>query len=547
MQNEEWFSQLNEDEIKRLQMLAKSKLLDTASEEAYDRFTKLAATLLDIPVSLVSLVDKDRQYFKSYYGLPEPWASKQQTPLSHSFCQHVVSSRAPLIVSDAREDDALKNNLAIPEIGVVAYLGFPIIVDDQPLGSFCAIDTSPRVWSEREIEVVRELAHFVSTEIALRIKISEHQEAMTQLQANEERFRTLANHAPIMIWQVDIQGKATFFNTTWSTFTGLLEKESFDNGWLAAVHPEDRERITEQFHQAFKEKQPFHAEFRALRADGIICEVVAHGSVYTDQNGTFSGYIGTLLDISKQKEVERQHETFISMATHELKSPITSVQGNIQLAQRNLKRLASDAHSLSSKQQEILDQITLNLNRSRKNITVQTRLINDLLEVSRIQVNKLEFAIAPCDLVSLVQSTVHDQQAANVQRVITFDRPDVEPITIMADTQRITQVLSNYITNALKYSPPTQPVKVGISTDERSACVWVRDYGIGLTPEQQTHIWESFYQTNEIKAHADSPGLGLGLHISHVLIKGQHGEVGVESSKGGGSTFWFKFPLFTAP
>jgi len=112
----------------RLQMLARSNLLDSAAEEAFDRFTKLAAMILDTPVSQVSLVDKDRQYLKSYFGLAEQKISQRETPLSHSFCQYVVSSREPLIVTDAREDALLKDNLAIPGQGVIAYLGFPLQV-----------------------------------------------------------------------------------------------------------------------------------------------------------------------------------------------------------------------------------------------------------------------------------------------------------------------------------------------------------------------------------------------------------------------------------
>jgi len=227
-------------DLERLQVLAKSRLLDTGSEEAYDRFTRLAATLLNAPVTLVSLVDKDRQYFKSYYGLPEPWAVQQQTPLSHSFCQYVVSSHKPLIVADARNEALLQDNLAIPDLGVIAYLGFPLIVENQVLGSFCAIDTSPHVWSEREIEIVRELSHFVSTEIVLRIEMAERQKVTERLRKSEELFHTLANEVPIMIWQMDNEGAATFFNETWSTFTGLSEQASLGNGWLAAVHPEDQ-------------------------------------------------------------------------------------------------------------------------------------------------------------------------------------------------------------------------------------------------------------------------------------------------------------------
>ena len=154
----------------RLEALKSTGLLDSAPEVAFDRFTRLVGKILNVPVALVSLVDKDRQFFKSYIGLPEPWASKRETPLSHSFCQHVVATTEPLIVADAREHPQLRNNLAVRDLGVVAYLGIPLTSpEQQTLGSFCAIDTKPRQWVKRDIEILTELADSVMTEIEIRI------------------------------------------------------------------------------------------------------------------------------------------------------------------------------------------------------------------------------------------------------------------------------------------------------------------------------------------------------------------------------------------
>jgi GAF domain-containing protein len=127
-------------QLERLAVLEATALLDTPAEEAFDQFTRLASTILQTPVALVSLVDQDRQFFKSSVGLPEPWASSRQTPLSHSFCKHVVSTSEPLSVSDARSHPLLQNNLAILELGVIAYLGIPLTTSQGfTLGSFCVI------------------------------------------------------------------------------------------------------------------------------------------------------------------------------------------------------------------------------------------------------------------------------------------------------------------------------------------------------------------------------------------------------------------------
>jgi len=160
-------------------------LLDTPSEAVFDRVTRLSSRLLNAPVSLVTLVDANRQWFKSMVGLAEPWASRRETPLSHSFCQHVVITQQPLVVTDAREVDFLKENLAIPDLNVISYLGMPLTtVDGQTIGSLCVIDSQSREWSQDDIEVLRDLA---ATTMAL-IEMRSQMASMTSV--NEGKVRS---------------------------------------------------------------------------------------------------------------------------------------------------------------------------------------------------------------------------------------------------------------------------------------------------------------------------------------------------------------------
>ena len=187
----------------RLAALRRTALLDTPPEEAFDRLTRLATQVLRVPVALVSLVDGDRQFFKSGVGLHEPLASLRQTPLSHSFCKHTVASGEPLVVSDAREDRLVKDNPAVSELGVIAYAGIPLTTTEGfTLGTFCVVDDRPRAWTEEDIEVLRGLAASVMTEIGTRRLAEELRglsadlqrlvEARTsQLSRAEERWRVL--------------------------------------------------------------------------------------------------------------------------------------------------------------------------------------------------------------------------------------------------------------------------------------------------------------------------------------------------------------------
>lgn len=156
----------------RLQILRDLVLLDTPEEEPFDRLTALASKIVGAPVSLVSLIDADRQFFKSALGLPEPWTSDRETSLTHSFCQHVVATGEPLVITDAREHPLVHDNLAIRDLNVIGYLGIPLETSDgYGLGSFCVIDGKPREWTTDEVEIMRDLAKMVMTEIELRSEL----------------------------------------------------------------------------------------------------------------------------------------------------------------------------------------------------------------------------------------------------------------------------------------------------------------------------------------------------------------------------------------
>lgn len=186
----------------RLAALQRTGLLDSDPELAFDRYARLAARVIGVPVALVSLVDDRRQFFKACVGLPEPWATSRETPLSHSFCQYVVLSSEPLVVEDAREHPILRANGAVADLGVIAYAGYPIIdVDGHVLGSFCAIDGEPRAWAPEELSVLEDLAAAVSGVVQLRMALAEAAQAQQRLsvlaEAGAELSRSLDYRATL--------------------------------------------------------------------------------------------------------------------------------------------------------------------------------------------------------------------------------------------------------------------------------------------------------------------------------------------------------------
>ena len=289
--------------------------------------------------------------------------------------------------------------------------------------------------------------------------------------------------------------------------------------------------------------QAWSEELRCQRGNGTFCYIRVRGAPLIDQAGTVIAGMVTLDDITEQKELEREKEAVLGIVTHELRTPLTTMQVSMQLAQRRLQRVLALLDPLTTPHQR-LREVLLTLTRSEGQLHLQNRLISDLWESSRLQAGNLELRKQPSDLARIVAETVRDQQMVHPTRSIILERSTPEPILVLVDRDRIGQVLNNYITNALKYSQEDQPVVVGISHEGHQARVWVRDHGPGLSASAQQQIWERFYQAPGITAQNGSEvGLGLGLAICQALIRSHEGQVGLESTEGQGSVFWFMLPL----
>ncbi len=247
------------------------------------------------------------------------------------------------------------------------------------------------------------------------------------------------------------------------------------------------------------------------------------------------------------REANRQMDAFMSMASHELKTPLTSVKLHLQLAQRRVRGLLSRQTVSLDEMRRALDQLQEQFLRSQLQVQRLDRLVNDLLDISRIQSDRLEIRPESADLAVIVRDAVEDQRQLAKTRTISLHPLPEQGVPVVADAGRIGQVVMNYLTNALKYSPEHQPVEVGVEVEEHQARVWVRDQGPGLSPDEQTHIWERFYRAKGIEVQSGSGiGLGLGLYISRTIIQTHRGQVGVQSAPGQGSTFWFSLPLARA-
>lgn len=269
-----------------------------------------------------------------------------------------------------------------------------------------------------------------------------------------------------------------------------------------------------------------HFETVRRRKDGNYINVSLSISPIKDGAGKIVGAAKIARDITERKELEQRKDEFISMASHELKTPVTALKGFTQLLKRRFKR-QNDEESLRF------------LDRMETQIDKLTKLISDLLDISKMQTGQLEYRMEPFDLDALAQEIVENVQGTTqTHDIILQNTPQVR---VFGDRDRIGQVLINLLTNAIKYSPNADRVIVQIVTDETNVRVSVQDFGIGIDQAYHQKIFERFYQVNE-PAEKTYPGLGLGLYISCEIIKRHQGRLWVQSRKGEGSTFAFCLP-----
>jgi signal transduction histidine kinase len=239
-------------------------------------------------------------------------------------------------------------------------------------------------------------------------------------------------------------------------------------------------------------------------------------------------------------------EAFLSMVAHELKTPLASLIGYVQLMVRRLDTLLR----LVRNHEEYVDAanaLRTLIQWSDQSLGRMERLVEDVLDETRVRQGQLAVRMEACDLVSVVGHAVAEQLALNPERAIRWV-PQASPIPVLADANRIQQVVTNYVSNALKFSRADQTVEVRLRTEDGAARVSVHDDGVGIPLSDQPHVWEKFSQAEGAQVQSGSQvGFGIGLYVSKAIIEGHNGQVGVESAPGQGTTIWFTLPLASLP
>ncbi len=379
--------------------------------------------------------------------------------------------------------------------------------------------------------------------VGIKRDVSGRKQAEARLRESEERFRVMADTAPVLLWVADTEGMCTWFNRPWLTFTGRPIADQLGYGWCDNLHPDDLQAIRRSFHTAYANREPTEMEYRLKRADGEYRWVLDHGVPRFAPDGEFVGYIGSCKDITDRKRaqqaIERANvllEQRVAERTTELTNANDELEGFTYSVSHDLR---GPLRAITATSRILMDECSTQLNtehmqmlsRQAENATRLGTLIDDLLKLSRLA--RQEIVRSLVDLSTLAEEVVEELATRDHCSPISFD---IEPdLSAHADEKLIRFVLLNLLENACKFSPNGGVVKFG----QRGNTFFVEDSGIGFDMEYLPKVFLPF---ERLVRETEFPGTGIGLANVKRIVERHRGRVWAESKPGEGATFYFTIP-----
>ncbi|MGS4946824.1 ATP-binding protein [Meridianimarinicoccus sp. RP-17] len=532
-------------------------VLDGEAEQAFDRIVDLVARTLGCPVSLVAIIDtaRDRQFIKAAHGLPPSLSEKRELPLSHSFCKTVVASHAPVVVPDAREDPRFRDNPAVSELDVIAYLGMPVVdASGQAVGSLCAVSSSPRTWSADDREMVQTLADAVSREIRMRTALAEQRELNAELRAVERRFSDLAANVPGAIFRYilfpDDRDLVEYMSPgcldIWEV--GPEEIENDASRLWEVILPEDEDGLRASIARSAQQMDRWEHRWRIVTPSGRQKWLQGYSTPQRIDDGAIL-WNALILDVTVEVEAQeklQRTERFIAEAqkqetigqlagglAHDLNNLLAVVMGNAEVA------LARSG----------IDSVDTYLNDIIRSAERGSDILQSVLSFARrsdLRPVVLDMHEVLRGMDNMIRRTVPE----NIDLSISGDRA---ARYVSADRGGLENALLNLILNARDAMPhggklTVETANVDLGDDYiarrgediapgRYVMLSVSDTGIGIDPMDIDRIFEPFFTTK-----GKGKGTGLGLSMVQGFSKQSGGTLRVYSERGHGSSFQLFLP-----
>lgn len=355
-------------------------------------------------------------------------------------------------------------------------------------------------------------------------------QSFNELQDAKKQLEFAIESAELGTWDLNPKTNHFIGNHRLKSWFGVDQQHEVDlKDALEVIIEEDRVKVTDAILKALeKGSDGNYSVVYTIQnpKDKVKRIVAAKGKAMFDSEGNATRFSGILEDVTEDYQLQLRKDEFISVASHELKTPITSISASMQILQK------------FTKTEDLPDKVSLFINKASNNLNKLVHLLDDLLNVTKIQQGQLALNKTSFNITELIKDCCeHLHTGGTHEFVITG--PDF--LLVDADYRRMDQVMVNLLNNAIKYSPQAKKVEILISSDENNATVSVRDFGIGINPDKLPHLFDRYYRVDAL-GHQFS-GLGLGLYISSEIINRHGGKIGADSTLGDGSTFWFTLPI----
>jgi len=528
-----------QDEAYRLALLASCAVLDTANEPAFDGITRLAQQLCGVPIAAISLVDADRQWFKSSVGL-----SVKETNRDVAFCAHAIMSPRPFIVNDATRDVRFSENpLVKGEPGIRFYAGVPLVLEaGSAVGSLCVIDTKPREFSGAQLDILKLLAAQAAALLQL-AKSKREQEAISeQLVLARRQLKTILDTSSVGMFLATPSGECNYFNAAWEQIAGLSSAAARQGGWAPRLHPDDRARVVDGWICAVANRKQFEYEARFVHPDGRTVHVDA-SCCPMFEGEKLVGYIGTVVDMTAAREF---HDSLHSLRnevdeairfkrdssghtphpalsmTHDLQSPLAASMGQLAIADS----LLDASHAARPA-----------LVKAKRSLERMGEMLDTAMSLA--QMDQEGLMIEPVRIDEIVLG-VAGEMAAVAQQSGVYVQTALEPASVRADARAMERCVRNLLSNAIKFTAAhagKKRVRAVVTQTDDLVQFRVEDTGPGVPAEMLTRVFTPFTRATDA-----APGTGLGLSSVKRYVEAFHGRVWLENRETGGLVAMVELP-----
>lgn len=364
-------------------------------------------------------------------------------------------------------------------------------------------------------------------------EVTAQAELHKQLREDERKFRQMADLIPDKISNGDPNSYIFYYNKSWLDFSGYSQEELKILGWQKLVHPQDIKKLEELYVVAIRKGTGFEAEIRFLNKKRKYKWHLVRAVQVKDEEGNLKSWLCASTEIHKFKQEEKRKEDFLKLVSHELKTPVTSIKGYVQL----LIRMMDSTEGIS------IDSLPLrsSLNRIDSQVSRLTRLISEMLDLSRVEEGRLDLQNEIFDINDIVLECVQDVKYSNPNAKIEVHQQ--AQFRILGDKDRLGQVIINLVTNAIKYSPENKKIEVHVLRNSQGeGLVCVKDQGIGIDKKDHHNIFKRFFRVSGNNEETYS-GFGIGLYLAREIIQRHNGSINVKSEPGVGSEFIIKLPV----